>query len=273
MSNHQLAVPGASLYYEARGSGPALLLIPGGNGDAGGFTLLASELARRFTVISYDRRGFSRSAIDAPPDERRLATDGDDVIRLIDQFTKEPAFLFGSSSGAIVGLDVITRYPDRVRKLVAHEPPLLAILPDAPKHLTFIDHVYDTYRRAGVEEAMSIFSAGIGMRNPVGSMPQGQLPPEVTELMQRIHRNFVFWFDHEVRQYPRVQPDYERLQSVADRIVLAGGRESRDQFPYQPNLVLAKRLGLEVVDFPGNHVGYIPHAAAFAEQLGALLSS
>jgi pimeloyl-ACP methyl ester carboxylesterase len=271
MSTHQLAVPGASLYYEVRGSGPALVLIPGGNGDAGPFTQLASELARRFTVISYDRRGFSRSALEMPPDERRLETDGDDVIRLIDQHTQGPAWVFGSSSGAIVGLDVITRYPHRVSKLVAHEPPLLSILPDASKHLKFVDDVYETYRRSGVEEAMSVFSAAIGLQRPVASMPRGRLPPEAAELMQRIHRNFVYWFEHELRQYPRVTPDFDRLQAVAGKIILAGGRESREQFPYQPNLVLAQRLGLEVIDFPGNHIGYVPHAAAFAEQLGNCL--
>jgi pimeloyl-ACP methyl ester carboxylesterase len=246
-----------------------LVLIPGGNGDAGPFTQLASELAGRFMVVSYDRRGFSRSSLETPPDERRLETDSDDVIRLIDQHTQDPALVFGSSSGAIVGLDVITRYPDRVSKLVAHEPPLLSILPDAAKHLKFVDDVYDIYRRSGVEEAMSVFSAGIGLQRP--SPPRGQIPPDVAEVMQRIHRNFVFWFEHEARQYPRVTPDFDRLKAVANKIILAGGRESREQFPYQPNLVLARRLGLEVIDFPGNHIGYVPHAAAFAEQLGNLL--
>jgi pimeloyl-ACP methyl ester carboxylesterase len=233
--------------------------------------MLANELARRFTVISYDRRGFSRSTIESPPNERRLQTDGDDAIRLVDQATKGPAFFFGSSSGAIVALDLLARNPDRVRKLVAHEPPLLSILPDAATHLKFADDVYDTYRRSGVEEAMHVFSAGVGMRSPFSSMPRGQLPPAAMEMMQRMHQNFVFWFEHELRQYPRVTLDFDRLKAVSDRLVLAGGADSHQRLPYLPNLVLAERLGLEVTDFPGDHVGYIPHAVAFAAQLGNLL--
>ena len=48
------------LYREVRGAGPVLLLIPGGNGDAGFYEPFAKALSGDFTVISYDRRGFSR---------------------------------------------------------------------------------------------------------------------------------------------------------------------------------------------------------------------
>jgi pimeloyl-ACP methyl ester carboxylesterase len=37
MKTETLQVPGASLYYEVRGSGPVLLMIPGGPMDADGF--------------------------------------------------------------------------------------------------------------------------------------------------------------------------------------------------------------------------------------------
>ena len=54
-------VPGAQLYYETRGSGPLMLMIPGANGDADAFGMVADRLAARHTVVTYDRRGFSRS--------------------------------------------------------------------------------------------------------------------------------------------------------------------------------------------------------------------
>ena len=86
-------------------------------------------------------------------------------------------------------------------------------------------------------------------------------------MMSRVHKNFVFWFEHELRQYPRVTPDFAALKTVANRLILAGGRDGREQFPYRPNLVLAERLGLEVVDFPGDHIGYATYPVEFAAQL------
>ncbi len=268
-----LQVPGANLYHEVRGKGPALLLIPGGNGDAGPFEQVANHLADRYTVVTYDRRGFSRSTLDEPPDDRRrLETDSDDVIHLIDHLTGGPAHVFGSSSGAIVALDVITRHPNRIQTLVAHEPPLVALLPDAAKHLKFAQDVYDTYGRSGVEQAMQEFTEGIGLKSSLRPPPGAALPAQTLEMMARMRRNFVFWIEHELRQYTRVVPDIAALKAVAGRLVLAGGRDSHEQFPYRPNLVLAERLGLEVTDFPGDHVGYLTHPVEFAAQLGQLLA-
>jgi pimeloyl-ACP methyl ester carboxylesterase len=56
-----LAVNGAELYYEVRGSGPPVLLIMGFTGDGGNFETLAELLADEFTVVTYDRRGNGRS--------------------------------------------------------------------------------------------------------------------------------------------------------------------------------------------------------------------
>src|SRR5215831_14532294 len=61
-----LKVPGASLYYEITGSGPPLL-IPGAPADAGAFGAIAAQLADRYTVMTYDWRGSSRSPLDEPP--------------------------------------------------------------------------------------------------------------------------------------------------------------------------------------------------------------
>ena len=61
MTSGFLDVEGARIRYERRGAGPALLLISGAGGDAGFFSGLAEVLADSFTVISYDRRGNSRS--------------------------------------------------------------------------------------------------------------------------------------------------------------------------------------------------------------------
>lgn len=149
-----LEVPGAQLYYETRGSGPLMLMIPGANGDADAFAAVAEHLATHYTVVTYDRRGFSRSRLEGSQDyDRRLETDADDAHRLIRHVSDEPATIFGSSSGAIVALEVLTRHPSTVRTLVPYEPPTVRYLPDGQKWLDFFNGLYDLYRRSGIQPA------------------------------------------------------------------------------------------------------------------------
>ena len=56
----------AELYVERRGTGPALLMISGGGGDAAYHTRVGDLLGDSYTVLTYDRRGNSRSTVDDP---------------------------------------------------------------------------------------------------------------------------------------------------------------------------------------------------------------
>ncbi|MET9029940.1 alpha/beta fold hydrolase [Nocardia sp. NPDC004168] len=269
-TQHTLAVPGATLYYEIRGTGPLLLLIPGGNGDAASFDAVAERLADRYTVVAYDRRGFTRSPLDGPPHDR-VITDGADAATLLTHLTDQPAHVLGSSSGAIVALELLRARPELVRTLVAHEPPLATLLPDGEKWLAFLDSIHEQSKTEGTSAAMAAFSAGIGMR-PTPLPPLEQLPPEAVATVTRIQQNLVFWMEHELRQYPRYAPDLAALRASSDRLVLGVGRESRDTFPGLPNAALAKELGLDLVEFAGDHVGYRIAADEFAAQLDRVLT-
>src|SRR6185437_8416956 len=93
-----LKVPGASLHYEVRGSGPVLLMMPGGPADAGAFRDVAGKLADHFTVVTYDPRGLSHSALDGPLDEKRIVeVFADDVHRLLAAVAKGKAHVFANS--------------------------------------------------------------------------------------------------------------------------------------------------------------------------------
>ncbi|HWE91255.1 MAG TPA: alpha/beta hydrolase [Pseudonocardiaceae bacterium] len=268
-----LKVPGAQLYYEVRGSGPVLLLIVGGNGDAGTFTQAAKLLADRYTVITYERRGFFRSPLDGPVPENRIETDAQDADRLLGHFTDEPAYVFGSSSGAIVALDLTVRHPARIRTVVAHEPPLFTLLPDAEHWRSFINDVYQTYRAEGVQPAMKEFGAEMGMPNVGQRAISGVMPPEMAEMAKRIPHNLKFWLDNELRQYPSYVPDVAALTALSDRIVLAAGLDGKANPPYQPNTVLAEQFGSTIANFAGGHVGYLTHPAEFAARLHDVLAS
>src|SRR5438067_13076508 len=112
---NKLAVPGATLHYEVAGSGPVLLLIAGDGTDAGVYSGIVGQLAAEYTVVTYDPRGNSRSRYDGDATDECVEQSAADALALIDAVAGgvagEPAYVFGSSSGAITGLELITRYP------------------------------------------------------------------------------------------------------------------------------------------------------------------
>lgn len=150
-----------------------------------------------------------------------------------------------------------------------HEPPAVTLLPDGQRYLDFFDELYDVYRNRGPAPAMRRFAAEAGAGPPRFGAPAFW---RLAKLMPRLHPNLTFWFEHELRQYTRYTPDIDTLAAVPTQLVLAGGRDSRDKFPYRPNTILAERLGTTVVDFPGGHAGYRTHPTEFATTLHKVLA-
>ena len=260
MTSHTLVVPNGTLYYEIRGSGPLFVLIPGGNGEASGYKSVALELSRRFRVVTYDRRGYSRSTYTGTPpdDEDRVLTDADDVARLIRHLSPDaPATVFGSSSGAIVAITLFARHSELVRTLVAHEPPVVTLLPDGEQIMEAIEPVYEEFRSAGAQAAMRMLLEVIGVTDGIGTEHTDPCAPA----------NLNFWLENEMRQYPRTRIDVELLKKMVDRLLLVGGCDGKNLMPYQPNLALAQSTGSKVIDLPGGHLGYKTHPKEFAAEL------
>ncbi len=264
-----LKVPGAQLYYEVEGSGPLLILIPGARGDGESFRPLASHLISQYQVVTYDRRGFSRSLLDGPQDyDHRLATDADDVQRLIEHLTDQPAIVFGTSSGAIVALEVLTRYPERVQTVVAHEPPVVSLLPDAAKWWAFFDRIYDSSRKNGIPKAMHQFVSMVA-----GKEDHQVIERAMTQQANEYTRaNAAYWMEHELRQYPRIELDLAVLATHTSQMVFVGGRDAQNKVSYQSSKALASALGRDLVDVPGGHVGFMAYPTEFAAALIDALS-
>jgi len=266
-----LNLPGVHLYYEVHGTGPVLLLIPGGPTDAGIFAGLAAALANRYTVVLYDPRGNSRSVLDGPPEDQRMDVHGDDAASLLAALGDKPAYVLGSSGGAQIGLNLAVRYPARVRILVAHEPPCLELLPDAAEQRAFIEAVYEAYRTDGIGPAMQKFEAGAG----VGGRPQrneGALPPpEMQTALGRIMGNLDFFLAHGLRPLGRYVPDVAALRAGPVRVVVGVGEATQGQLAHRSAAALAERLGTVPVTFPGDHGGYVAQPTAFAQKLHDVL--
>ena len=264
-----LEVPGADLHYDVAGEGPPLLFIAGGQGSGSVYGAAAEQLRDRFTVVTYDRRGFSGSTLTGPQDyDQRLETDADDVALLIDHLGRGPATVFGSSSGAIVGLTVLSRHPESVATLAAHEPPALRHLPDPDAWIAADEAIYATYRSDGAPAGMKAFMAA-WMPHPTSDMrlfATGAAPPPA------VVKNNVYWFEHEFRQYPPVRLDLDALRRHADRLVLCMGEEMRENPTTLIAQALSAELGAPLHELPGGHVSYAVMPDRFAEAFTRMLA-
>ncbi|MEU4878035.1 alpha/beta hydrolase [Streptomyces sp. NPDC021608] len=264
-----LRMSGATLHYEMRGQGPLLLLIPGGAGDAASYDGVTDDLATEYTVVTYDPRGMSRSTLEDPEAEQSVAEHADDALRILALLSPdEPARVFGSSSGAIAALHLLTTHPERVQRVVAHEPPVVEVLPDALEHRKLIARVQDTLHTEGLMPAMTVFAAGL-QKDGDTSAPKAELklPPQAAARAERTMANLPYFVGRIVPSFMSYAPDTHKLEALSDRLVLACGQDSRGELPYRAAAFLAERLSKELQHFPGGHTGLTTHPAEFGKLL------
>jgi pimeloyl-ACP methyl ester carboxylesterase len=117
-------VEGTRLFYEVKGTGPPLVLIHGGQLDSRMWDDQFDVLARQFTVIRYDVRGYGGSF---QPD--RIYSDADDLAALLDYLKVRQAHVVGLSLGGRIAVDFALAHPKRVRSLTLAGPGLAGYEP------------------------------------------------------------------------------------------------------------------------------------------------
>ncbi len=266
-----LAVPGATLHYEVRGSGPALAVI-GSPMTASEFASVADALAVDHTVVTYDPRGLGASPIDNPAQDSTPELRADDVAAILEDLGAGPADVFGSSGGAVTGLALAAKYPGWVRTLVAHEPPLLELLPasDAARQRAATRDIIATFHSDGPGAAMAKFMATAGFDQSEDGTPVQQGPPPAPSEMAKQLADLSRFFNHELLCTTTYVPDVQALKTA--RIVVGIGAESEHLITHGTSLALCRRLGIEPVVFPGDHGGFMAAPAEFANALRAVLT-
>ena len=261
LSTHTVDVAGARLHYEVRGAGP-LLLVLGAPMSAAEFAPFAHALAGDRTVVTADPRGIAHSTVDDRNQDSTPELRADDVAAILDDLGAETADVFGSSGGAVTGLALVARHPGRVRRLVAHEPPLLELLPDAAAQRAATEDIVATFHRDGHEAAFGHFMVNAGFDLPAGEPAD---PPGPSEVADATH-----FFVHELLPTTRYRPDVEALR--AGDVVLGLGEESSRLLTHRTTLALAELLGTAPVMFPGGHGGFLDAPGAFADVLRSVLA-
>ncbi|TIW65210.1 MAG: alpha/beta fold hydrolase [Mesorhizobium sp.] len=200
------------------------------------------------------------------------------VRDLIEALGAGPAYVFGTSGGAQIGLNLAARHPGQVRALVAHEPPSMMLLDDPSHALAGMRDLHDTYRSQGVGAAMRKFfsenglsegpdqgEAGPNDAETQDAPPPFEPTPEEAETFARVSSNFEYWLAHGVMPLSLYRPDVEALRGAA--VVVGIGEESVGQPIDGMGKALADRLGVKRAAFPGDHMGFGHYPDRFAETL------
>jgi pimeloyl-ACP methyl ester carboxylesterase len=262
MTTHTLDVPGATLTYDVRrneASTEPILLLIGSPMGAAGFGTLSQHFSDR-TVVTYDPRGVERSVKADPASPVTPDVHADDLHRLIQAIAGGPVDLFASSGGAVNALALVSKHPEDVRTLVAHEPPLASILPDREHAMAATRAVQETYQRSGWGAGLAHFIALTSHRGPFTAEVASQPAPDPAMFGMPTE-------DDGSRTDPLLGqnlitsthygPDFDALRSASTRIVIAAGEESEGQLANRGAFAAAERLGTKPVSFPSDHGGFL----------------
>lgn len=113
---HYVDVNGVRMYYEVSGKGDPLIVLHGAHMDIQSMGRIIPMLAETHQVYALEFQGHGRTAdIDRPITYQNLA---DDVVAFMDVVGLKKADIFGYSMGAIAGLQVAIRHPEKVDQLI-----------------------------------------------------------------------------------------------------------------------------------------------------------
>ena len=253
---------GATVTYDIRpASGgtdqPPLMLI-GSPMGAAGFGTLAGHFPDR-TVVTYDPRGAERSTKADPSAPSTAQDHADDLHRIIHE-VGGPVDLFASSGGAVNALALVAAHPEDVRTLIAHEPPLAAVLPDAENVKAAVRAIQASYQSRGWGAGMAHFMAVTGHRGPFPDDFASQPAPDPATFGMPSeddgNRTDVM-LGQNIIGTTHYEPDFDALRAASTRIVVAAGAESQGEMANRGAHAVAEKLGTEVVVFPSHHGGFL----------------
>ena len=270
---HILQAAEADIAYDVHGPIPTAdrrppLFMIGQPMDASGFGALASHFRDR-TVVTYDPRGLGRSTRKDGRADHSPTVQANDVHAVIEALGAGPVEMFASSGGAVTALALVAAYPDEVVTLVAHEPPLIPVLPDAEAAERARAGVRDAYEAEGSSAGMAAFIAMTSWRGeftddyfaqPATDPVLFGMPSEDDGSRDDPLLSDRSWA---VSSY---RPDVDALAAAPTRVVIAVGEESQSTFTGRTAVATAELLGQQATVFPSHHGGFLGGEFGYAGQ-------
>ncbi len=270
---HVLETPEVDIAYDVRGPLPTAdgrppLFMIGQPMDASGFATLATHFPDR-TVVTYDPRGLGRSTRKDGRVENVPTVQAEDVHAVIDALGARPIEMFASSGGAVAALALVAAYPDNVSTLVAHEPPLIPVLADAPAAERARAGFRDAYEARGWGAGMAAFVAMTSWQGEFTDEYFAQPAPDPAQFGMPTEddgsRDDPLLSDRSwaVSSY---RPDVDALAAAPTRVVIAVGEESLGTFTGRSAVATAELLGQQATVFPSHHGGFLGGEFGYAGQ-------
>jgi pimeloyl-ACP methyl ester carboxylesterase len=273
MTTHTLTTTEADIAYDVDGplptaDGRAPLFMIGQPMTADGFRTLASYFPDR-TVVTYDPRGLGRSTRSDGRVDNSPTIQANDVHAVIETLGAGPVDVFASSGGAVTALALVAAYPDDVSTLVAHEPPLIPVLPDADAARRALAGVRDRYEAGGSNAGMAAFIAMTSWRGEFTDAYFAGPPADPAAFGMPAE-------DDGSRDSPLLsdrswaitgyRPDIDALIAATTRVVIAVGEESGNTFTGRTSVATAELLGQPATVFPSHHGGFLGNESGYPGQ-------
>ncbi|MET8641718.1 alpha/beta hydrolase [Streptomyces sp. NPDC004675] len=273
MTTQVLKTPEVDLTYDVHGPVPTAdgsppLVMIGQPMDASGFSTLASYFPDR-TVVTYDPRGLGRSARKDGRVDHAPGIQAADVHAVIEALGAGPVEMFASSGGAVTALALVAAYPDDVTTLVAHEPPIIPVLPDAQAAERARAGVRDVYEHKGRGAGMAAFVAMTSWRGEFTDDYFAQPMPDPAAFGMPTDddgsRDDPLLSDRSwaVSSY---RPDIDAVIAARTRVVVEVGEETGDTFTGRTSVATAELLGRQATVFPSHHGGFLGGESGYAGQ-------
>lgn len=261
---HTLTTDGADIVYDVHGplpteDGRPPLFMIGQPMDASGFATLLSHLPER-TVVTYDPRGLGRSTRSDGRTDQTPDVQAEDVHAVIEALGAGPVEMFASSGGAVTSLALVAAHPDDVTTLVAHEPPIIPLLPDAEAAERARNGITDAYNAKGMGAGMATFVSLTMWHGEFTDAYFAQPAPDPAMFGMPTEddgkRDDPLLSDRSwaVTSY---RPDAEALAAASTRVVIAVGEETGDTFTGRTAEATAELLGQQATVFPSHHGGFL----------------
>jgi|SRR5580700_5273304 pimeloyl-ACP methyl ester carboxylesterase len=272
-TTHTLSTAEADIAYDVHGPVPTadgrpLLFMVGQPMTADGFDALASYFPNR-TVITYDPRGLGRSVRKDGRVDNDPTIQASDLHGLIEALGAGPVEMFASSGGAVTALALVAAYPDDVLTLVAHEPPLMPVLPDAAAAERAQAAVRDAYDANGSNAGMAAFMAMTSWQGEFTDEYFAQAAPDPAAFGMPTDddgsRDSPLLSDRSwaVTSY---RPDVDALVAAPTRVVIAVAEQSGNSFTGRTTHATADLLSQRATVFPSHHGGFVGGNSGYAGQ-------
>lgn len=250
---------------QIRGKGEPLLLIHGVISDSSFFDAVSEILKERYSVITYDRRGYGLDEKDWQGifDVKSQAEDAAEILR---NYTGEPAWILGNSAGGIVALELAMRYPDLVKGLVLLEP---SIILDDESRAILVDwnqELNGYVKEKRIKKAIPAFAGIMGQSN--GESASLSLS-DMKQMYKNLH-NFMYGELNEIQCY---EPNKEKLLNLACPVVILITEDGRNSIFAVSSLKAAETLDWRIVFIPGYHNAFKDMPKSSAEALIDIIDS